>query len=70
MHDVGQGYKFGRGERRDPQFSVERHVPCTVGIIVWEATAMEVGSFAFYQRQYDGSELHPRSSESSCSTLP
>ncbi|CAH1988356.1 unnamed protein product [Acanthoscelides obtectus] len=39
MHDGRAGVRRRRGERRNPQFFVERHVHHTVGVIVWDAIA-------------------------------
>lgn len=39
MHDGRARVRRRRGERRNPQFSVERHVHRTVGVMVWGAIA-------------------------------
>ncbi|CAH1996982.1 unnamed protein product [Acanthoscelides obtectus] len=39
MHDGPARVRRRRGERRNPQFSVERHVHHTVGVMVWGAIA-------------------------------
>ncbi|CAH1994188.1 unnamed protein product [Acanthoscelides obtectus] len=39
MHDGRARVRRRRGERRNPQFFVERHVHHTVGVMVWGATA-------------------------------
>ncbi|CAH1992550.1 unnamed protein product [Acanthoscelides obtectus] len=39
MHDGHARVRRRRGERRNPQFFVERHVHHTVGVMVWGATA-------------------------------
>ncbi|CAH1987174.1 unnamed protein product [Acanthoscelides obtectus] len=42
MHDGRARVRRRRGERRNPQFFVERHVHHTVGVMVWGAIAYEV----------------------------
>jgi hypothetical protein len=37
MHDGRQRVRRLRGERRNPAYSVERHVTCTVGVMIWGA---------------------------------